>query len=468
MKFCKVSCFYLKKMIVIKVKFSDGVVTSFPFLNLVLTKECSFMNSSSYLVKQLLKFFHFQKLIVTCAFVPIIANATIADQDFLQCKANLSQRANDAGFSSYITETVIGNISPIKRVITLDKKQPEFTQTFEQYIKARVTGYHVRVGREKLKQNKVLFDQLEKKYGIPRQYLVSFWGLETVFGKHKGKMSVLNSLATLACDQRRSEFFTLELLNLFTLIESKQVSVEQLQGSWAGAMGHMQFMPTAFLKYAVDGDNDGKVDIWQSEVDALTTAANYLNQIGWQSKERWGREVKLPENFAFDKVAFDKYYPLDYFQQLGVQQINKQALPSYDIQAELYLPSGHSGPAFLLYPNFNVIMTWNLSKSYALSVGALANNLVGAKGIEFLPKGKDNVKPYSVIQMKNLQSQLNALGFETGEPDGIWGPKSRQAIRSFQLQHQLIADGFPNMEVFTTIKVMINNAESAASSNHAS
>jgi membrane-bound lytic murein transglycosylase B len=417
------------------------------------------MNSSNPFFKQSVNFFSYQKLIIICLFFPILANATIANENFLQCKINLAQRAENLGFSIYITETVIDNISPIKRVIALDKKQPEFTQTFEQYIKTRVSAYHLRVGKEKLINNKTLFDKLEKEYGIPRQYLVSFWGLETVFGKHKGKMSVLNALATLACDQRRSEFFTLELLNLFTLIEHKQVSVEQLKGSWAGAMGHMQFMPTALLKYAVDGDNDGKVDIWQSEVDALTTAANYLNKIGWQSKERWGREVKLPKNFAFDKVAFDQYYPLNYFQQLGVQQTNQQALPAYDIQAELYLPSGHKGPAFLLYPNFNVIMTWNLSKSYALSVGILANKLVGAKGVELFNKAQTQIKPFSVVQMTNLQSQLNSLGFKTGKPDGIWGPKSRDAIRSFQLQNKLIADGYPNQELFSTIELIINKAE---------
>jgi len=416
------------------------------------------MNSLNHLVKPSINFFHYRKLLIIATLFPMLAHATIADENFLQCKVNLAKRAESAGFSSYITETVIANISPIERVITLDKKQPEFTQTFAQYIKARVSAYHLRVGKEKLKQNKVLFDKLENKYGIPRQYLVSFWGLETVFGKHKGKMSVLNALATLACDQRRSEFFTLELLNLFTLIETDQVIVEQLQGSWAGAMGHMQFMPTALLKYAVDGDQDGKVDIWQSEVDALTTAANYLKQIGWQSKERWGREVILPENFAFEKVAFDQYYPLNYFQQLGVKKTNNQPLPAYDIQAELYLPSGHNGPAFLLYPNFNVIMQWNLSKSYALSVGILANKLVGANGLEFLQKAQNQVTPYSVVQMKHLQSQLNALGFDTGEPDGIWGPKSRQAIRSFQLQHQLIADGYPNKALFITI----NSSQSEA------
>ncbi|NQY50021.1 MAG: lytic murein transglycosylase [Colwellia sp.] len=417
------------------------------------------MHSSKPFVNQVLNLFNSKKLIIICSLFPILANATIADQDFIQCKVNLAERAETAGFSSYITQTVINNISPIEQVIALDKKQPEFTQTFEQYIKARVTAYHVRVGDEKLRKNKKLFDSLEKKYGIPRQYLVSFWGLETVFGKHKGKMSVLDALATLACDQRRSEFFTQELLNLFTLIETEQVSVEQLKGSWAGAMGHMQFMPSALLKYAVDGDNDGKVDVWNSEVDALTTAANYLSKIDWQTKERWGREVKLPENFAFDKVAFDQYYPLNYFQQLGVQKTNNQPLPIYDIQAELYLPSGHQGPAFLLYPNFNVIMTWNLSKSYALSVGILANKLVGAKDIEFFQKEQTKVKPYSVAEMRNLQSQLNSLAFETGEPDGIWGPKSRHAIRLFQLQNQLIADGYPNKEVFLTIKSVMSKIE---------
>jgi len=414
------------------------------------------MKATCQLFKNIVKRSYFSVTITVCAFFPMISQATIADVNFQQCKTNLAKRADSAGFSPYITETVLDNISVIKRVISLDKKQAEFTQTFAQYIEARVTDYHVRVGKQKLKQHQVLFDHLERKYGVPRQYLVSFWGLETVFGKHKGKMSVLNALATLACDQRRSEFFTLELLNLFTLIETKQVSVEQLQGSWAGAMGHMQFMPTALLKYAVDGDNDGKVDVWQSEVDALTTAANYLNQIGWHSQERWGREVKLPADFSFEKIAFDQYYPLDYFQQLGVQQTDNQPLPTYDIPAELYLPAGHQGPAFLLYPNFNVIMTWNLSKSYALSVGLLANKLVGAPGLEFLQTAQNLARPYRTEEMKNLQKQLNSLGFNTGKPDGIWGPKSREAIRSFQLQHQLIADGYPNKALLLAVSATLN------------
>lgn len=369
-------------------------------------------------------------------------------ETFEQCKVILANKAEQLGFSTLIKDQVINNLSQIERVIALDKTQPEFNQSFAEYLRLRVTDYHITTGKNKLKTYKNLFDSLEKNYGIPRSYLVAFWGLETSFGKHKGKMSVLNALATLACDQRRSEFFTNELFDLFYLIDNSTVNIEQLQGSWAGAMGHMQFMPSAFRKYAKDGDKDNKVDIWESEFDALTTAAHYLQQIGWQSNERWGREVLLPENFNFSKIEYDTYYPLSLFHTLGIKQTNGQALPHYEIQAELFLPSGSNGPAFLLYPNFNVIMTWNLSKSYALSVGLLANQLVGESGMVSRPDSlevKNNL--YSNQELKKLQIILQSLGFETGEPDGIWGPKSRQAIRLFQLEHKLIADGFPNKEV---------------------
>jgi membrane-bound lytic murein transglycosylase B len=391
-------------------------------------------------------------ILLSLSFFSQFTLAAIANKDFVQCKANLTERASLAGLSMNVTQQIIPSLQPIKRIIALDQKQPEFTQSFENYINARVTNYHIRVGQEQLTTHKELFNRLESEYGIPRQYLVSFWGLETVYGKHKGKINVLNALATLACDQRRSEFFTLELLNLFTLIDAKKVTINQLKGSWAGAMGHMQFMPTALLKYAIDADKDGKVDIWQSEEDALTTAANYLQKIGWQAKERWGRQVKLPKNFAFNKVMFDQYYPLSFFKNLGIKQRNNKALPAYDIEAELYLPSGHKGPAFLLYPNFNVIMTWNLSRSYALSVGLLANKLIGAEGITFERQPQNKQNQFSIAEMKALQQQLNQLGFVSGEPDGIWGPKSRKAIKQFQLKENLIADGYPNEDVFLALQ----------------
>ncbi len=386
------------------------------------------------------------------SYLPVAkANLSVSVVSFDQCKQQLAQQARTQGFSLRI-ENIITSLSPVDRVLELDQSQPEFAQSFAQYVKKRVSQYHINKGRELLTIHRQLLKKLQQQYGIAPQYLVAFWGLETVFGRHKGKMSVLNALATLACDQRRSEYFTDELFDLFYLLDKQVVSEEQLKGSWAGAMGHMQFMPSAFRKYALDGDLDGKVDVWQSEVDALTSAANYLQQIGWHASERWGREVKLPKNFNFSAIEFDKRYPLADFAALGVTQANGQPLPHYDTEAELVLPNGHQGHAFLVYHNFDVILDWNLSKNYALSVGILADKLVGAKGVSSLA----NAKPlaFSRVQMEKLQTKLNELGFDTGEPDGIWGPNSRKAIRAFQIEKNLVADGFPNSEVFDLLGLL--------------
>ncbi|MCO4798240.1 MAG: lytic murein transglycosylase [Colwelliaceae bacterium] len=376
------------------------------------------------------------------------AEANIEKPTFKQCQNRFHIQAKQQGFSENITD-VIDNLSPIERVLVFDKNQAEFAESFAQYVKKRVSNYHIINGKKLLKTHRVLFKELQDKYGIPPQYLVSFWGLETVFGKHKGKMSVLNSIATLACDNRRSEYFTAELFDLFSLIENKTVSLEQLKGSWAGAMGHMQFMPSAYRKYAIDGDGDGKVDVWKSEADAITTAANYLNNIGWQQRERWGREVKLPQGFDFEAIMFDTPYPLSKFKSLGITQINGKSLSNYDINAELVLPNGHQGHAFLVYRNFNVIMDWNLSKNYALSVGILADKLVGSAGVSNITQAKPLA--FSKTKMQLLQTKLNEIGFETGKPDGIWGPNSRKAIRAFQIEKNLTADGFPNKEVFQSL-----------------
>lgn len=375
-------------------------------------------------------------------------------ESFKQCQQRFSDLAEKQGFSSEIQQ-VINTLSPVERVIKLDKSQPEFAQSFAQYVDKRVSQYHIKHGRSMMKTHAELLTSLQQKYGIAPQYLVSFWGLETVFGRHKGKMSVLNSIATLACDKRRKQYFTRELFNLFRLIDQNTVNVEQLVGSWAGAMGHMQFMPSALIKYAIDGDGDGKIDVWQSEVDALTSAANYLNKIGWEPSLRWGREILLPNNFNFSAFEFDTRYPLKKFADAGVTQVNGKPLPRANIKAELVLPNGHQGNAFLVYSNFDVIMKWNLSKNYALSVGILADKLVGGQGV----RPFKNPKPlrFSRHQMEQLQATLNKMGFESGKPDGIWGPNSRKAIRAFQLKHSLVADGFPNPEVFTQLQLNVDS-----------
>ena len=397
------------------------------------------------------RFSSFSKGLLTICGLAFVssAHADIAPT-FDSCKDRFQQRAEQQGFSSNISR-IIDTLSPLERVIKLDNNQPEFAQSFAQYVDTRVSDFHVSHGRKMLKEHAELLRELHVKYGVAPQYIVSFWGLETVFGRHKGKISVLNALATLACDKRRSQYFTDELFDLFYLIEQKTVSVEQLEGSWAGAMGHMQFMPSAYRKYALDGDNDGQINVWQSEKDALTSAASYLQQIGWQRGERWGREVKLPDDFDFSQIEFDKRYPLTLFAEAGVKTMNDTALPKAEMLAELVLPNGHNGHAFLVYSNFNVTMKWNLSKNYALAVGILADKLVGSPGVSSVAKPEP--LSFSRSQMTQLQGKLNELGFESGKPDGIWGPNSRKAIRAFQLEKSLVADGFPNEEVFKALQL---------------
>lgn len=369
---------------------------------------------------------------------------------FTQCQSDFLVRAEEERLADS-TVAVIKKLTPIERVIKLDKNQPEFAQSFAQYVDKRVSNYHIKNGKRLLKEHRELLDNLHVKYGVAPQYLVSFWGLETVFGRHKGKIEILNAIATLACDNRRSEYFTDELFDLLHLIDNQTVSTEQLKGSWAGAMGHMQFMPSAMRKYAIDGDGDGKIDVWQSEVDALTSAAHYLSTIGWQRGERWGREVVLPDDFDFSAFEYDKKYPLSDFAKAGVRQTNGNVLPQSTMQAELVLPNGHQGHAFLVYRNFDIVMKWNLSKNYALSVGILADKLKGAQGVSKITSPQP--LPFSRTQLTALQSKLNDLGFNSGKPDGIWGPNSRKAIRAFQMQESLIADGFPNEEVFKALQL---------------
>lgn len=383
-------------------------------------------------------------------FIASNAFANNEQPSFEQCKDRFDQRAQRQHYSQDIRE-IIQRLEPIERVISLDKNQPEFAQSFAQYVNKRVSDFHVNHGRKMLKTHAQLLAKLQQEYGVAPQYIVSFWGLETVFGRHKGKVSTLNALATLACDKRRSAYFTDELFDLFHLIDKKTVDIEQLQGSWAGAMGHMQFMPSALRKYAIDGDGDNKINVWQSEVDALTSAAHYLSKIGWQRSERWGREVQLPQHFDFSSFEFDKRYPLSKFAQAGVKTADGQTLPKSTMMAELVLPNGHNGHAFLVYRNFNVTMKWNLSKNYALAVGILADKLIGAPGVSSVANAKP--LPFSRTKMEQLQAKLNDMGFESGKPDGIWGPNSRKAIRAFQLENELVADGFPNEEVFQALQL---------------
>ncbi|MEP5763810.1 MAG: lytic murein transglycosylase [Halieaceae bacterium] len=366
----------------------------------------------------------------------------LAEPDFQACLAQLQQRAVAAGVDSALAAAVVPELEQQTRVLELDGKQPEFVQTFGQYLAARVTAQRVEKGRELYAEHRQFLDGLTKKYGVPGRYLVAFWGLETNFGSYLGNMPTLDSLATLACDERRSEFFSVQLITALQLMQRDSLQAEAMRGSWAGAVGHTQFMPSAYMEYAVDGDGDGGINLWTSKQDALASGANFLQQLGWVRGMRWGREVRLNSDFPFSRAGLDSSLTLSQWAQLGVRRADGSSLPSSEIEGSILVPAGFHGPAFLVYDNFQVIMRWNRSESYAIAVGHLADRIAGAGTLlQPPPPGQKALSQQQVLQ---LQQRLAAAGYPGGGTDGIFGPATRAALSAFQADAGMVADGFPD------------------------
>ena len=372
-----------------------------------------------------------------------------AQTDFEQCKARLKTMAKTEGIDGPTVDQVLDAVQYNARVIELDQRQPEFTRTFGNYYQLRVTSSRVALGRALLANHIDLLQRVRQQTGVPPHYLVAFWGLETNFGNIFGNMSVPDSLTTLACDPRRSEFFSTELMNALKIIEAGDIDVENMQGSWAGAMGHVQFMPSAYLNYAVDGDGDGRRDLWGSIPDAMFSAGNFLQHLGWQAGVRWGREVILPANFDYVLANTGQARPLSDWRALDITDVFGQPLAESDIATRLLVPSGHKGPAFVTYQNFDVIMGWNRSEYYALSVGRLADRIAGVGKLQNPPPDTDlKLSNELVLQ---LQQDLNTLGFEAGEPDGVAGPMTRSAVSRYQQSKGVIADGYLDTAILEAI-----------------
>ncbi|AFT68810.1 Lytic murein transglycosylase subfamily [Alloalcanivorax dieselolei B5] len=387
----------------------------------------------------------------------LIAGAHALEQeDFRACLGELEQKAIEDGIDPQLVRQRIPALTLQTRVVELDRKQPEFTSSFADYYGRRVTTQRIKQGRELRRQHADLLAKVEAEYGVPAAYLLSFWGLETNYGGFYGNTPVLDALATLACEGRRGAFFTAELMNALRIVEEGAITVPQMEGSWAGAMGHVQFMPSTFLRYAVDGDGDGRRDLWHSLPDALSSAANFLNALGWRTGERWGREVWLPDQFDYGLAGLDESWPLSYWRERNVRLPNGQPLPDAPMNASLLLPSGAQGPAFLVYENFRVIMGWNRSEAYALAVGRLADRINGAGELSRAPVPAPRLHR---DQVKALQARLNADGFKAGSEDGLLGPGTRAALGRFQQQQGLPADGFPDEASLKALGILKEKAE---------
>ena len=295
-------------------------------------------------------------------------------QDFTAWLAELRVDAREAGVSEKILDAALADVkAPVKKVIERDKKQPEKTTLLKDYVAARVTPARIEEGRTMLRRYRTWLARVESKYRVQKRFLVALWGVESTYGRHAGKRPVIQSLVTLAYDPRRGDYFRKELIEALKILDEGHVSLARMKGSWAGAMGPFQFMPSSYRHYAVDGDGDGRIDIWGSVPDALASAANYLAEARWKDDQTWGRSVKLTKKIDAALFGLDNRLPLSRWQELGVRRSNGNALPRRNLNASLIRPDGVNGTAYLVYRNYKALRRWNRSHSFAVTVGTLAD-----------------------------------------------------------------------------------------------
>ncbi len=294
--------------------------------------------------------------------------------DFTTWLRQLETEAVQKGISRDTVNAALANVTPIPRVIELDRKQPEGTMTFAKYRKNVITQDRIDKGRALYRQHRAELDRAASNYGVPGQYIVALWGIETSYGNNTGGFGVIPALATLAYDGRRSSYFRIELLNALEILDEGHINLENMRGSWAGAMGQNQFMPSSFKRFAVDGNNDGRRDIWTTLPDVFSSSANYLGKSGWNYDQKWGREVSLPQGFPKSLTGLEQTRSLKEWHGMGVTLPGGQALPADEsMRGSIITPDGLGGPAFLAYDNYRVIMKWNKSTYFATSVGLLAD-----------------------------------------------------------------------------------------------
>ena len=359
------------------------------------------------------------------------------------------KRAAEAGIDQRVLETALAGIRYNKDIIERDRNQSEFAKTIWDYLKTAVSDTRISNGKAALAQHQKTLSAIERKYGVDKEVVAAIWGLESAYGSVRGSDGVIQSLATLAYDGRRGAFFEEQLIAALKIIQNGDTTAANMTGSWAGAMGHTQFIPTSFLEYAVDFTGDGKRDIWSDDpTDALASTAAYLKKFGWKTGQPWGVEVSIPNGFDYTLVnrAITKR-PSDWA-KLGVKGVN--GLVYNHGLAAVLLPAGADGAAFLIFDNFSVIEKYNTADAYVIGVGHLSDRLKGAPGIKSGWPTWDRALTF--VERQEMQRRLTARGFDTEGVDGLIGPKTINAVRAFQLSKNLRPDGYASLGLLKKLR----------------
>ncbi|OYU49722.1 MAG: lytic transglycosylase [Rhizobiales bacterium PAR1] len=367
--------------------------------------------------------------------------------DFSSFIATLWPDAEKQGVSRKTFDLAFKGVTPDASIIALTKKQSEFVKPIWSYLDSAVSASRLARGQAAAEQYASLLASLERKYGVDRRAVLGIWGMETNFGSYTGDKDVIRALATLAWKRYRDNFFRDELLVALRILEEGHVERAAMRGSWAGAMGQTQFMPSSFMKYAVDGDGDGARDIWTTVPDALASTANYLASFGWESGVPWGIEVELPEGFDLKSAMT----PRDFSQwsDAGLTRADGGSWPRKG-KASLFLPAGIHGPALLITENFRVIKKYNSSDAYALGVAHLGDRLLGGSALQ--ASWPRNEKRLGLEEVKEIQRRLAAMGMPVGKIDGRIGEQSRDSVKKAQIKHGLPPDGYPTLALLQRMR----------------
>ncbi len=360
------------------------------------------------------------------------------------------KRAIKKGISPKVFDRAFRGVSYNRSVIEKDRNQTEFTKQIWEYLDTATSETRVKNGKAALAKHRMLLKRIEKTYKVDTKVVLAIWGLESAYGAHMGKLNIIESLATLAYDSRRGKFFEAQLLAALSIVQSGDVHPNNMTGSWAGAMGHTQFIPTSYLAFAQDFRGDGQRDIWEKDpTDALASTANYLAEHGWKLGQPWGMEVKLPPKFNYKLSGERVKKSVADWRKLGVKTIDGKKLPNHG-KSSILIPAGAKGAAFIIFNNFHVIERYNTADAYVIAVGHLGDRITG--GNEIKTKWPRGEKALSFKQKKQMQRLLRRQGFEVKKIDGIVGPNTIAAIRAFQASLGMAPDGYATTDVLSLLK----------------